>query len=74
MTVLQVTTKYRVDTENEAISLIQNIKDNAKTEGYEVKKSSYSAKNKKSKGQIIDEWFVVEVCVKYNEEYIQDGE
>lgn len=70
---LQETTKYRVDTEKEAIEMIEQARNDAAKEGYDVKKSSYTAKNKKAKGAIIDEWFVVEICLKYNDEQLPEA-
>lgn len=67
-TLLQTTEKTRVDTEEEAITFIQNERNAAAQQGYEVKKSSYTAKQKKSKGEIVDSWYVVEIVKKFNEE------
>lgn len=68
MILLQETIKYRVDTEEEAVAAIEDAKAQAAANGYEVKKSSYTAKTKKSKGEIICSWYVVEICKKYNDE------
>lgn len=67
MTLLKKTEVYRVDTEEEAISAIKQYKDNAFDGGYEVAKASYDKKNKKLKGEIIDEWVVVSITFVYGE-------
>lgn len=59
---LQKTTDvYRVETEEEAMNLIQEFKDNQNTKGYTVTKSGYVLKTRKSKGEIIDSWFIATV-------------
>ena len=59
---LQKTTDvYRVETEEEAMNLIQEFKDNQNAKGYTVTKSGYVLKTKKSKGEIIDSWFIATV-------------
>ena len=55
----QQTDVYRVDTEEEAVDMIQDAKDNQTRNGYTLLKSGYVMKTKKSKGQIIDSWFIV---------------
>lgn len=55
----QQTDVYRVDTEEEAVDMIQDAKDNQVRNGYTLLKSGYVMKTKKSKGQIIDSWFMV---------------
>ena len=47
---------YRVDSEEEAIQLIEDMKSN-----FTVIKASYTMKTKKSKGEIIDMWFQVSI-------------
>lgn len=56
---------WRVDTEKDAMNKIQECKDAAASEGYMVSKSGYTYKNKKSKGEIIDEWYFVDVTFTY---------
>jgi len=50
---------YRVDTEEEAVEMIQDAKDNQIRGGYTLTKSGYAMKTKKSKGEIIDSWMIV---------------
>lgn len=55
---LKKTEIYRVDTEEEAMSMIEDAKDGQMNGGYTLTKSSYVLKTKKSKGEIIDQWFI----------------
>ena len=50
---------YRCENEEEATALVQRFKDNA--QGYEVIKSSITQKTKKSKGEIVDVFYLVEI-------------
>lgn len=65
---LQTVEKIRVDTESEAVQLIEEMKAKAVTEGYEIRKSSYTKKQKKSKGEIVADWVNVEITKKFNDE------
>lgn len=68
MKVLMKTTDvYRVDTENEAIEMINHCKEDSIVGGYTLTKSGYVMKTKKSKGEIIDSWCVVNLEKTYNE-------
>lgn len=51
--------EYRVDTEEQATALINQAKDNEGKEGYELTSYKMVKRNKKQKGEIIDEWVVV---------------
>ena len=62
MKVLKVTTESRADTETEAKLLIDQYKKQASEQGYVIKSIGYTYKVKKSKGDIIDEAYVVK-CV-----------
>ena len=48
--------------------MIDNFLKNAPSEGYEVSKAGFSIKRKKQKGEIIAEWAVVTIEIKYSEE------
>ena len=65
MIALEKTTKYRCDTENEAKEQIEAFREEAKTKGYMIKKIGYEYKNKKAKGEIIDEAWVLSVTAVY---------
>ena len=58
---MKTTDVFRVDTEEEAMNLIQEFKDNQISENYTLSKSGYVLKTRKSKGEIIDSWFIVTV-------------
>lgn len=55
------TEKTRVDSEEEALEMIEDAKDSQVKDGYTLTKSSYVMKTKKSKGEILDLWFVVQI-------------
>ena len=67
MTLLSEVKKYRVDTEESAIALIQKFRTEAATGGYEMKKGEYVMRTKKNKGEVIDLWYVVTVTLFYEE-------
>ena len=50
---LEVTEKYRADTENEALQMIQDAKESSQ---YVLKKQSYTYKEAKQKGEVVDCW------------------
>lgn len=58
---------YRVDTETEAVEAIEKVKNTQAAEGYTVKKSEYSLRQKKVKGFVVEEWFLVTVTKVYGE-------
>lgn len=59
------TDMYRVDTETEAVEMIQDAKDNQVRGSYTLTKSGYVMKTKKSKGEIVDSWFIVSLEKSY---------
>lgn len=63
--IMKETKTYRVDTENEAIQMIEDYREKAKSEPYEVNKAGYVKKSKKQKGEIIDEYFIVDISFLY---------
>lgn len=64
---LKTTDVYRVDNEEEAVQMIERVKNESLTEGYTLTKSGYVLKTKKSKGEIIDSWAVVTLEKTFNE-------
>lgn len=56
---------YRVDTEGEAVEMIQDAKDLQAKGGYTLTKSAYVMKTKKQKGEIVDSWFMVSLEKSY---------
>ena len=55
---LKTTDVWRVDTEEEAVDMIEEAKDKQAEGGYSLTKSSYVMKTKKSKGEIVDCWYI----------------
>ena len=65
MQLVKRTEQYRVETEEEAINLIQRFKDKQHEDGYEITKSSYTMKTKKAKGEVIDMFFLCDITMKF---------
>lgn len=55
----RVTDVFKVDTEAAAAQLIQEYKDAAGAEGYDLTKYESKYRNKKKKGEIEEEWYIV---------------
>lgn len=60
---LEDTIKFRVESEEEAKTAIDQLKEEAREKGYIISKYSCTKKEKKSKGEIIDAGFLV-TCVR----------
>ena len=58
--------QYRVESEEQAIKLIQDFKDKQGDGGYEVTKSSYTMKTKKSKGEVVDLFYLCDITMNFN--------
>lgn len=69
---IQETVKVKHDTEREAIEFIDAERKRAKDECFEIKKSGYTKKEKKSKGLVIANWVISEITYKYAEEYVAE--
>lgn len=65
MKILKVTSEYRAETEEEAKQMNEDFKEEAKKSGYILTSFSYTKKEKKSKGDIIDEGYLVKVVKTY---------
>jgi hypothetical protein len=61
MRLIERTEKYVVDSEEEAIKLIQNSEKDAEENGYVLGASGYTYKTKKAKGEIIGEVWVTTI-------------
>lgn len=61
MKLIERTEKFVVDSEEEAIQLIQTSKKDAEENGYVLGASGYTYKTKKAKGEIIGEAWVVSI-------------
>lgn len=61
MDILKQTDEIRVDTEEDAKALIESFKEKAARDGYEI--SSYAAthKEKKSKGEVVESYYIVKI-------------
>lgn len=64
---LETTTKYRMDSEIAAKDLIDEFRKNADAQGYTIKKAGYEYKNKKAKGEILAEAWVVTITQVWND-------
>lgn len=62
MELLKTTNEYKVATEAEAVDLIENAKQTSK--GIVTYKTAY--KTKKEKGEVVDEWYVVQITEKFD--------
>lgn len=60
-TLLKTVDTFRVEKEEDAMRLIEEYKDNQIKEGYLLTKSGYVLKTRKSKGEIIESWFICTV-------------
>lgn len=65
MILLEETCKYRCETEKEAEELFSTAREHQREENYEITKSSIVMKTKKSKGEIIDLWYLATLTKKY---------
>ena len=61
MRLIKRTEEYVVDTEEQAITAIQNFRDEATQNGYVLGASGYTYKTKKAKGEIIGEVWVCKI-------------
>ena len=65
MRLLKETFEFHADTEADALKLIEECRTNANSKGYTVTKASYTRKDKKSKGEIIDTAYVITLTLTY---------
>jgi hypothetical protein len=65
MEILKVTEEYRVNLEEEVKQLNEKMKSEATEKGYILNAFSYTKKEKKSKGEIIDEGYLVKAVKVY---------
>lgn len=61
MRLLETKQVYRAETEDEAKQMMEAFRAEAVEKGYLLKKSGYEYKSKKSKGEVIDEAYVVTI-------------
>lgn len=67
---ITTTETYRVDTEAEATDLINNAKNDT---NYVLTKYSTTKRERKQKGEIVDEWYRVSLVKNFNDEKEPDG-
>ena len=65
MRLLKVTEEYRAESEQEVKEMNERFKAEAKSEGYVLNALSYTKKEKKAKGEIVDEGYLVKVAKVY---------
>lgn len=61
MTLIKQTEEYVVDTEDNAIKVIEHFRKEAAEKGYLLGASGYTYKCKKAKGEIVDECYLVKI-------------
>ena len=62
----QITEVYRIDSEEEVRAFNEEFKAEALDEGYILKSYSYTLKEKKSKGEVIDSAYQVKVIKEFS--------
>ena len=63
---ISTTEKYRIDTEDEVNDFITEEKEKANEEGYTIKAYSSTVRQKKKKGEIIDEACLVRITKEFD--------
>lgn len=64
-TLMKQTDEIMVDTEEQAKALIDSFKEKAKKEGFEIVSYTSTLKEKKSKGEIVDSYYIVKVVKRW---------
>ena len=62
---MKQTDEIKVGTEDEAKALIENFKDKAAEEGFEITSYTSTLKEKKSKGEVIDSYYIVKIVKRW---------
>lgn len=65
MRILKVTAEYRAESEEEAKQMNEDFKKEAREQGYILNPFAYTKKEKKSKGEVIDDGYLVKVVKVY---------
>lgn len=65
MRILKVTEEYRAESEQEVKEMNEQFKTQAKSEGYILNAFSYTKKEKKKSGDVIDDGYLVKVAKVY---------
>ncbi len=64
---LKITKEVKVNTEKDAQHYIESLREDAKEKGYLVGAAGYTYKQKKKKGEIVGEGYLVKTTELYNE-------
>lgn len=64
---IKETLTFRIDNEEEAMSTVENYKANQGVDGYTLLKykNDYKSKKDRKTGEIVDEWWIVEITKGY---------
>lgn len=65
MRLLKVTEEYRAESEQEVKEMNDMFEEQAQTKGYILNSFSYTKKEKKAKGEIIDDGYLIKVSMIY---------
>lgn len=65
MEIMKQTDEIKVATEEEAKALIEDFKNKSKDEGYEITSYTSTLKEKKSKGEVIDSYYIVKIVKRW---------
>lgn len=65
MRIIKIAEQYKVDSEQEAKEAMERFRDEAAAKGYSIAKCGYTYKCKKSKGQIVEDCFLVDIVKDY---------
>lgn len=65
MRLLKVTEEYRAESEQEVKEMNNMFEEQAQTKGYILNSFSYTKKEKKAKGEIIDDGYLIKVSMIY---------
>lgn len=57
--------KLELTQKKEAMALIESFKEKSQTEGYEVVSHTATLKEKKSKGEVIDSYYIVKIVMRW---------
>lgn len=63
---ISVVEQYRLDTEDEAAHFIEECKNDAENHGYTLKSYASTKKEKKTKGEVVEEAILVKIAKDYN--------
>lgn len=62
---MKQTDEIKVGTEDEAKALIESFKEKAASEGFEITSYTSTLKEKKSKGEVIDSYYIVKIVKRW---------